>query len=94
MLDSRSMRRRSPTRPAAVLLCVLSAVAVLAACGEVGSEEEVDRQEIEDVLREYLPKLGQAYASRDTSVIEGFAVPKELAWIKLRTDELSAAGRV
>jgi len=94
MLVFRFMRRRLPTRPSAVLLCALSAAAFLAACGEVGSEEEVDRQEIENVLRQYLPKLGQAYATRDTSIIEGFAVPKELARITLRTDELSAAGRV
>ena len=66
----------------------------VSACGETGSDEEVDRQEIEEVLRDYLPRLGQAYATRDTSVIEGIAVPKELARIKLRTDELSASGRV
>ena len=76
------------------LLALASAALLLAACGETGSDEEVDRQEIEDVLRDYLPKLGQAYATRDTSVIEGIAVPKELARIKLRTDELSASGRV
>ncbi|MEM7350276.1 MAG: hypothetical protein AAF657_05690 [Acidobacteriota bacterium] len=63
-------------------------------CSEVGGGEEVSRQEIETVLREYLPKLGQAYAQRDTSILEGLAVPKEMARIDLRTEELKAAGRV
>ena len=67
---------------------------LLAGCPETGGDPEVDRQEIEAVLRSYLPKLGQAYATRDTSIIEGFAVPKELARISLRTEELAAAGRV
>ncbi len=88
------MRRFLPRRCPAVFLPALLLAAMLTGCAETGSDKEVDRQEIEDVLRDYLPKLGQAYATRDTSVIEGIAVPKELARIKLRTDELSAAGRV
>ncbi len=63
-------------------------------CGDVGGSEEISRQEIETVLRDYLPKLGQAYATRDTSILEGLAVPKELARIQLRTEELKTTGRV
>ena len=78
----------------------MSALALLlvslagAGCMETGSDPQVDRQEIEAVLREYLPKLGQAYATRDMSILEGFAVPKEMARISLRTEELTATGRV
>ena len=46
------------------------------------------------MLQAYLPKLGQAYASRDTSILEGIAVPKEMARIQLRTEELTATGQV
>ena len=94
MLDFDVMRRNVRSGPAAVAPALLAAALLVAACGETGSDAEVDRQEIEQVLRSYLPKLGQAYATRDTSVIEGIAVPKETARIQLRTDELSAAGRV
>lgn len=76
------------------LLGLLMLVLATTGCGEVGGGEEVSRQEIEAVLREYLPKLGQAYAQRDTSLLEGLAVPKEMARIELRTEELKAAGRV
>lgn len=77
-----------------ILACCLLLSLVLQGCGEVGGSEEVSRQEIETVLREYLPKLGQAYALRDVSILEGLAVPKELSRIQLRTDELTASGRV
>ncbi len=93
MLDSRHMksrRRRSRSCIAALLLLATSG----AGCGEPGSDPVVNRQEIEEVLRQYLPKLGQAYAQRDTSILADFAVPKEMARIDLRTEELADAGRV
>ncbi len=95
MLDFAPMRRIFPSgRSGLGSAALLAAALLLSACGEPGQKEEVDRQEIEDVLRDYLPKLGQAYATRDTSVIESLAVPKELARIQLRTEELSESGRV
>ncbi len=77
-----------------LLIALLLASALVAGCGETGSDPQVDRTEIESVLRDYLPKLGQAYAARDTSILEGLAVPKEIARISLRTDELADTGRV
>ncbi len=76
------------------VIVVLLAAVLAAGCGEFGSDPQVDRQEIETVLGQYLPKLGQAYGSRDTSILEGLAVPKEMARIELRTEELAATGRV
>ncbi len=91
MLELTFMRiHRSRRLLIALLLASLTAVG----CGEPGSDPQVNRQEIEAVLREYLPKLGQAYAQRDTSILEGFAVPKEMARISLRTEELTETGRV
>ncbi len=75
-------------------MVVLLAAVLVAGCGVSGSDPQVDRQEIETVLGQYLPKLGQAYGSRDTSILEGLAVPKEMARIELRTEELAATGRV
>ncbi len=95
MLDFSIMRRTPPLGRPTLLAAALVAVSLLAGCGETGGgDESVDRQEIEDVLRGYLPKLGQAYATGDTSVLEGVAVPKEMARIELRTEELAGAGQV
>ena len=91
---ARPRRVRKLTRGCGLPACLLLALALTTGCGEAGGSEEVDRREIEAVLRAYLPKLGEAYASRDTSILSGFAVPKEMARIQLRTDELSASGRV
>ncbi len=88
------------SRPLSRLLPIVSLAAWLmiamsiTGCGAGGGGPDVDRQEIETVLRDYLPKLGQAYATRDTSILEGYAVPKEMARIQLRTDELKSTGRV
>lgn len=59
-----------------------------------GVDPEVDHSEIEALLRTYLPKLGEAYATQDTSVLEGLAVAKEMSRIELRTRELDANGQV
>jgi ARC6-like, IMS domain len=92
MLDSDRMKARC--RPYLSIAALLLLAASAAGCGEPGSDPVVDRKEIEDVLRQYLPKLGQAYAGRDASILKGFAVPKEMARIDLRTEELTASGRV
>ncbi|MCP3962685.1 MAG: DUF4101 domain-containing protein [bacterium] len=81
-------------RTTAKLVTLLLTVFLLAACGDAAVREEVDRQEIEQVLRDYLPRLGKAYATRDPSLLEGIAVPKEMARIQLRTEELTANGRL
>ena len=46
------------------------------------------------MLRDYLPKLGAAYAERDPMVLEEQAVPKEIARISLRIEELTDQGRI
>lgn len=46
------------------------------------------------MLRQYLPRLGEAYARQDPTLLEDFAVPKEIARIQLRIDELDQRGEV
>lgn len=86
--------RRRPWRfllPLCLLSCLLSG---LVACGDSVEEEAVDRQEIEAFLTAYLPKLGDAYAQRDSTLLEGMAVPKEMSKIEVRVRELTDQGRI
>lgn len=97
MLDSAPMKKVVHPQEARRLLILLCLVAVLLGapgCGSGEAAEEVNRQEIETFLLGYLPKLGQAYAERDTQVLEGWAVPKEMSKIEVRVRELTAQGRV
>ena len=87
------MRIRSRPR-APVLPGLLTAFLLAAGCAPPGENPEVDRGEIEQMLRGYLPLLGQAYATRDPSLLEAGAVPKEVARIRLRIDELTENSRV
>lgn len=77
-----------------VLLLALLAGAV-AACGEPTPEEvAADREEIEDFLREYLPKLADAYRTGDASALEPYAAAKEQASVEHRARELAKSGEV
>lgn len=77
------------------ILCLLVTTLGLAGCGgSTESKSQVQREEFEIFLADYLPRLGRAYAERNPSLLEDYAVAKELAKIEARTTELSAAGRV
>ena len=70
------------------------ALVVLAACGSVtGSDPEADRVAIEAALDAYLPKLAEAYRTKDASVLEGAAVPKEVVTVQRNLDLLKDEGR-
>jgi len=67
----------------------------LTGCGAAAPpSQEVSQSEIQTMLEAYLPVLGQAYAERNPSLIEDFAVPKEQSRIQLRIDELTARGQI
>ena len=110
MLDSQAMEPRNPSLRRATtrspslrpsrrgrlgwVALVLGAV-VLLGCQPTGTEDSgVQREEFEIFLADYLPRLGQAYAQRDPSLLDAMAVEKELAKIEARTTELAAAGRI
>lgn len=69
-------------------------MAAVPSCAPPGEDPEVDREEIEEILQQYLPKLGQAYAEQNPELLADMAVPKEIARIQLRIDELDQQGRV
>ncbi|MCP4655991.1 MAG: hypothetical protein GY856_11300 [bacterium] len=62
----------------------------LVGCGE--PDPEVAREELEQALRAYLPKLGEAYATRNPEVLAGVAVEKEQFRVRRRIEELTAQG--
>ena len=84
-------------RPDSTLWRPLVLVSLLAAgfvgCGGAEEQQAADWESIEQALEAYLPKLAEAYAGGDASVLEGLAAPKEVARIDKRIDELEAAGR-
>jgi len=98
------MLRRSPVSPvpvAASLRFLLPLLALclalsLSACSEgfgSPSEEEV-KVEVQALLeKSYCPKLGEAYAAGDASLISAFTVPKEVLRITRRIEELAGEGK-
>lgn len=90
-----SARLRSGTlRLCMGFLLVVFALTTIGCDSSGGGGEEVDKAEIQKVLDEYLPVLGQAYAERNPKLLEPWAVPKEQARIQLRIEELEARGQV
>lgn len=98
MTDTRRRRHRRDPRGryrSWMLLVGIAALLSLGGCGKMtGSDPEQDRQQIEALLDAYLPKLAEAYATRDPMVLEGLAVPKEIATVSRLLDELTADGRL
>ncbi len=78
---------------ARVIPLIALGLALLVGCTSAEEQEVADLESIEAALRAYLPKLGEAYANGDASVLEGLAAPKEVARIEKRIDELYAQGR-
>lgn len=72
------------------LLLAIAFAAGLVACGETGPDgaSEADRQAIEAVLADYLPKLGAAYSTGDFEPLASGAVPKEIETVRRRVHEL------
>ena len=79
-------------RLSALAVLVALTVLALAACGPSAEREAVDREEIEALLEQYLPKLGEAYAEQDAEVIAPWVAPKEVARVHQRITELDAGG--
>ena len=81
-------------RLATVAIAVLASGAV-AGCTDVGSPDpEADRQAIDALLRAYLPKLAEAYKTRNPYALDGLAVAKEIAHVEKMTEDLAAKGQI
>jgi hypothetical protein len=78
------------------LQLVLLAITVvgLSACGSSAERQAVDRAQIEAMLTEYLPALGQAYAMQNANLIAEHAAPKEVARVHQRILELGEIGSI
>ncbi len=74
-------------------LVALSALLIFAACSEDTSDPEEARPEIEAMLYEYLPLLGEVYAENDPNRVEGLAAAREIAAIEKRLRDIRAEGR-
>ncbi len=79
------------SRPAAVVLCSLLLVA--GACTPSAEEIALDKQEIDDALSEFLPKLAAAYGSGDIESLRPYAAEKELARVEKLVADLADQGR-
>ena len=62
--------------------------------GVAPPDPEVDHQEIEATIRDYLPKLAQAYATGNIEPLKTLTVDKEIARIRSRAQELADQGKV
>ena len=82
-----------PLRCALLLVVILLLVVPFSGWSAPGAEE-IDKAEVQGLLEEFLPKLGEAYAKADPSIIEPWAVPKEVARIEVRIGELEDQGQV
>lgn len=68
-------------------------VLLLSGCeGPIGLDVEEVRIEVEAALDAYLPKLALAYDDMDPSHLADVAVPKELAHVQLRVNEMAVRG--
>jgi hypothetical protein len=80
-------------RPALRLRLAIVALPLALGCGEQASDSAAARPEIEAMLLEYLPRLGEAYAGNDPSSVEGLAAAREIAAIEKRLRDIRLEGR-
>lgn len=95
MLDCPMMKIRKHLRSLAALplLLVLAAGLALGGC-ERSELTDRERQQIEATLAAYLPKLAEAYATREPARLAGLASGKEIASVKKLIDDLAERGEL
>ncbi len=71
---------------------VLASLLLVGCEATLGLDPEEVRVEVESALNSYLPQLAAAYSKQDPSELKDVAVPKELAHVELRIDELADRG--
>lgn len=73
-------------------LALVALLVVLFGCSAPGAVE-IDESQVRSLLENYLPKVGEAYAKQDPKIIAPWAVPKEVARIGTRIEELEIKGQ-
>jgi hypothetical protein len=82
-------------RPLLALVPLLPALLLAGACGGASPEEEAaDREEIAAFLREYLPKMAEAYRTGDVEPVIPYSTQKERAVIESRVRDLARTGQI
>jgi len=82
-------------RTVAALAFLSLALGVLAAgCKPSPEEKEANREEIAAFLKDYLPKMAEAYRTGDTEPLAGYAAQKEREAIKKRVRDLAKQGQI
>ena len=87
------VRAISPAGRSTLPLALILVATTLFGCGSAEEKQAADWDSVAQALELYLPKLGEAYTTGSTSVLEGYAAPKEMARIDKRIQELIGAGR-
>lgn len=67
---------------------------LMLACGPSPEHKAAEQAKIDAMLKEYLPKLAQAYSTRDAQVLKPLAAEKEIASVAKRIQDLADQGRV
>jgi hypothetical protein len=93
MLDCQTMKVFEKKTPLTIvpLLLLLAALVLLGGC-ERSELTDVERQQIETTLATYLPKLAEAYATREPGRLTGLASGKEIASVQKLIEELADRG--
>jgi hypothetical protein len=86
-------RAGSALLPALLLPVLLLPAVLLVACGGQAADPQAARPDIEALLEEYLPLLGEAYSGNDPSPVEGLAAARETAAIEKRLRDIRLEGR-
>jgi hypothetical protein len=74
-------------------LLLLAPLLFLATCTSAETKEARAREEIQEMLEEYLPVLAEAYATEDPDLLDTWVAQKEVARVRKLLDELAAQGR-
>jgi hypothetical protein len=65
----------------------------LATCTSAETNEARAREQIQEMLEEYLPVLAEAYATENPELLSTWVAEKEVARVRKLLDELAAQGR-
>lgn len=98
MLDSKTMRSPEPLFRAfahtLIALLALGSTVALTGCENLPQvDEEAERAAVEETIRNYLPALGEAYATGNVVPMKPYVVDKEIARVRWQIEEIGNQGK-